>query len=52
MTEDEFMVLIKEIIARQSADGCEGCKYGDNEEWDPPCSMCQRSKKDYWRPKA
>ena len=35
-----------------NADGCVGCAFEDVESWQPPCTMCKRNCKDYWRAKA
>ena len=35
----------------EDADGCVGCAFEDVESWQPPCSMCKRNCKDYWRAK-
>ena len=36
---------------RENADGCKGCAFEDVEPWQPPCTMCKRNSKDYWRAK-
>ena len=34
---------------KENADGCVGCAFEDVESWQPPCTMCKRNCKDYWR---
>ena len=29
--------------------GCEGCAFGDTEEWNMPCAKCKRNCNDYYR---
>ena len=29
--------------------GCAGCAFEDNEEWEMPCVQCKRISKDYYR---
>ena len=36
---------------KEDADGCVGCAFEDVESWLPPCTMCKRNCKDYWRAK-
>lgn len=36
-------------IEQLKADGCTGCAFVGNEEWEDPCRMCKRNCKDYWR---
>ena len=38
-------------LMKEDADGCMGCAFEDVEAWQPPCSMCKRNCKDYWRAK-
>lgn len=38
-------------MMKENADGCVGCSFEDTESWQPPCSMCKRNCKDYWRAK-
>lgn len=37
---------------RENADACKGCAFEDVESWQPPCAMCKRNCKDYWRAKV
>lgn len=37
---------------KENADGCKGCAFEDVESWQPPCTMCKRNCKDYWRAKV
>ena len=39
-------------VMKENADGCSGCAFEDVETWQPPCCMCKRNSKDYWRAKA
>lgn len=36
---------------KEDADGCKWCAFEDVESWQPPCTMCKRNHKDYWRAK-
>ena len=48
ITEDCRRIL--DIAVEQlKADGCKGCAYYNNEEWEDACRMCARNCKDYWR---
>ena len=40
-----------ERMMKENADGCKGCAFEDVESWQPPCTMCKRNCKDYWRAK-
>ena len=40
------------MVMKEDADGCVGCNFEDVEPWQPPCTMCKRNHKDYWRPKG
>ena len=37
---------------KENADGCKGCAFENVESWQPPCAMCKRNCKDYWRAKV
>ena len=39
------------VMMREDADGCKGCAFEDVESWQPPCTLCKRNHKDYWRSK-
>lgn len=39
------------MMMKEDADGCVGCNFEDVESWQPPCTMCKRNNKDYWRTK-
>lgn len=39
------------MVMKEDADGCVGCAFEDVESWQPPCTMCKRNCKDYWRAK-
>ena len=39
------------MMMKEDADGCKGCAFEDVESWQPPCTMCKRNCKDYWRAK-
>lgn len=39
------------MAMKEDADGCVGCAFEDVESWQPPCTMCKRNSKDYWRAK-
>lgn len=39
------------IMMKEDADGCVGCAFEDVETWQPPCTMCKRNSKDFWRAK-
>ena len=43
------LVEVKKVIDINEADGCEGCVFLTNEEWEMPCCKCRRNCKDYWR---
>lgn len=55
MINQDFNELLRDAldIARNQAraGGCTGCAFEDREEWDMPCSRCNRNCKDYWRAK-
>ena len=40
--------LAIDALKKQSADGCEGCKYIYKDEYEMPCLICKRSKMDKW----
>lgn len=42
---------LKAFQMKENADGCRGCAFEDVESWQPPCTMCKRNCKDYWRAK-
>lgn len=42
---------LKAFQMKENADGCSGCAFEDVESWQPPCTMCKRNCKDYWRAK-
>ena len=39
------------VMMKEDADGCVGCAFEDVESWQPPCTLCKRNHKDYWRSK-
>lgn len=39
------------MAMKEDADGCVGCAFEDVESWQPPCTLCKRNCKDYWRAK-
>ena len=39
------------VMMKEDADGCKGCAFENVESWQPPCTMCKRNCKDYWRAK-
>lgn len=39
------------LSMKEDADGCLWCAFEQVESWQPPCSMCKRNSKDYWRAK-
>ena len=45
----ELLQILEAIIERDNADGCIGCAYFKNEDWEMPCAKCKRACKDYWR---
>ena len=40
--------IVIEALEKQSADGCEGCKYIHKDEYEMPCLICKRNKMDKW----
>lgn len=51
-TLNDLYALIKAWVDKTEADdGCTGCAFYDNEEWEMPCTRCKRNCKDYWRMK-
>ena len=51
-TPKDIKVLIDYLaryINNQPSGGCSSCAFYDREEWELPCSKCQRNAKDYYR---
>lgn len=42
---------LQKLLDAYLADGCSGCAFEPNEEWEMPCRKCKRNCKDYWRKK-
>lgn len=49
MNRVDFIEVLKDVLERVEADGCEGCAFIDRDEWENPCVKCRRNCKDYWR---
>lgn len=48
ISNSSLRIAIK-ALESQEANGCEGCKYINKDEFELPCLICKRSKMDYWR---
>ena len=49
MTKEELIRILNIALEQEKADGCNGCKYSDTEEWEEPCKRCKRNYIDYWK---
>lgn len=44
------MGMAIEALSAADADGCDGCKYVNKDEYEMPCLVCKRNHVDKWRP--
>lgn len=51
MTLEDLKTIIESVEEKINADGCKGCAFEENDEWQMPCAKCRRAMKDYWRTK-
>ena len=40
-----------EALLSANADGCDGCKYVNKDEYEMPCLVCKRNHVDKWTPR-
>ena len=49
MTREDIIRILDLALEQSRAEGCNGCRYSDTEEWEEPCKRCKRNYTDYWR---
>ena len=47
----DLQELLATLAEKLKADGCKGCEHEGKPEYKPPCSLCRRACKDYWKHK-